>query len=212
MAGALPNIGYHTYLQERINKGKKCGCFWSWSLWGYSEPASQARGLAWILEPGPLPLSTPQSTLHPTISPSYSFSQYLLIRRLLTVSPTCLCLIYIIFGKRRVEKLTRRKQTNQKSDCVSLTKKDFAKTQTKKTNKPDRAGRARSRQRTGRKSWLLSSLSTNPLRPNPTLLEVFDAESQIGLTTNHVATTSHNLLLQGGNFQGVAKTLTKIMK
>ena len=52
MAVALPNIQCHTYLRERIKKGKKCGCFWSWSLWGCSKPASQACGLAWILETG----------------------------------------------------------------------------------------------------------------------------------------------------------------
>ena len=37
----------------RKNKEKKCWRFWSWSLQGCSEPASQARGLAWILRPGP---------------------------------------------------------------------------------------------------------------------------------------------------------------
>ena len=49
MMGSFTNIGY---LWERINKGGKSGYFWSWSLRGCSEPASQARGLAWILEPG----------------------------------------------------------------------------------------------------------------------------------------------------------------
>ena len=49
LVGSFTNIGY---LWERINKGGKSGYFWSWSLRGCSEPASQARGLAWILEPG----------------------------------------------------------------------------------------------------------------------------------------------------------------
>ena len=39
-----------SYLWERINRGLKCGCFRSWSLRGCLEPASQARGLAWIIQ------------------------------------------------------------------------------------------------------------------------------------------------------------------
>ena len=36
---------------RKISWGEKTWVFWSWSLRGCPEPASQARGLAWILEP-----------------------------------------------------------------------------------------------------------------------------------------------------------------
>jgi len=35
-----------------LRSTKKCGYFLSWSLQGCSELASQACGLAWILQPG----------------------------------------------------------------------------------------------------------------------------------------------------------------
>ena len=41
-----------SYLWERINKGEKIGYFWSWTLRSCSDPASQARELAWIVGPG----------------------------------------------------------------------------------------------------------------------------------------------------------------
>ena len=50
MPFAVPIIGYHFSEKELIKE--KSGYFLSWSLRGCSEPASQARGLAWILEPG----------------------------------------------------------------------------------------------------------------------------------------------------------------
>ena len=50
MVGAVPTIGYHFSEKEIIKE--KSGYFLSWSLQGCSEPASQARRLAWILEPG----------------------------------------------------------------------------------------------------------------------------------------------------------------
>ena len=50
MVGAVPTIGYH-FSEKQIIK-EKGGYFLSWSLQGCSEPASQARRLAWILEPG----------------------------------------------------------------------------------------------------------------------------------------------------------------
>ena len=50
MVGAVPTIGYHFSEKEKIKE--KSGYFLSWSLQDCSEPASQARGLAWILEPG----------------------------------------------------------------------------------------------------------------------------------------------------------------
>ena len=49
-AGAVLTIGCH--FTEKELKKEKSGYFLSWSLRGCSEPASQARGLAWILEPG----------------------------------------------------------------------------------------------------------------------------------------------------------------
>ena len=74
MAGALPN--WISYLWERINKGGKCGFFWSWSLRGCSEPASQARGLAWILEPGEWLSNTFKHTI-PTIWTNYAVASIL---------------------------------------------------------------------------------------------------------------------------------------
>ena len=50
MVGAVPTVGYHFSEKEIIKE--KSGYFLSWSLRGCYEPASQARGLAWILEPG----------------------------------------------------------------------------------------------------------------------------------------------------------------
>ena len=47
MVGAVPTIGYHFSEKELMKE--KSGHFLSWSLQGCSEPASQARGLAWIL-------------------------------------------------------------------------------------------------------------------------------------------------------------------
>ena len=50
MLGAVPTIGYHFSEKELIKE--KSGHFLSWSLRGCPESASQARGLAWILELG----------------------------------------------------------------------------------------------------------------------------------------------------------------
>ena len=48
MASAFPNniISENELIREKVS------IFLSWSLRGCWEPASQARGLAWILEPG----------------------------------------------------------------------------------------------------------------------------------------------------------------
>ena len=46
----MKNLWYPNFKKKSIDQ--KCGHFLSWSLRGCSELASQARGLAWILEPG----------------------------------------------------------------------------------------------------------------------------------------------------------------